>query len=537
MDKIIYIAQHLSTGGMPQYLVRQIEEFMGEYEIHVIEWADVTGGIYVVQRNRIRELLGNRLHTIGQNKHDLLDLIEEIDPIAIHFQEIPETFIATEMLNDIYHELRSYRIVVTTHSSTTNPETISYTADKFVLVSEWSKDVFSRCFGDEIPLEIWEYPIDRIEYDKDEAKRMLGFDPSYKHVLNVGLFTRGKNQGELFDLARSFSSEKVLFHFVGNQAVNFKEYWEPIMKEIPVNCIIHGEMSNTYMFYKAADLFYFPSNFELNPIAVKEALSHGLPTFIKRLHTYKDSYDGKVTYISEDVTKNRLAVIEKLGGVDSKVDFSKFDWGKESENQEFQNATIKDMLEVCTYEKFLKIEEGDCVFDIGAGIGEFSYSILHKSPGKLVCIEPGMEEFKILEKNIGDLGICINTSICGFEEDEDDTTEMKVTIERLVDELDIERIDFMRINKNGLEYEIFNEDNEEFILEKLSKASGIFHLGTPELKEKFRHFRNIYLTQFDEYYIYSIDGIDIKWDMWSDRFIQYYSEVFIHIDNRNPKNV
>jgi len=303
--KLLFIVPHLSTGGMPQFVLKQIQTFGEEFDISLIEWEDVTGGIYVVQRNSIDRILGNNLYTISQNKTELLSIISDIEPDIIHFHEIPESFVSLGILDKIYSNERKYHIVVTTHSSLTDPSNIKYTADRYVLVSDWSKDVFQSHFKNEIECEVWEYPIDNYKYDKDIAKEELGWDKEYKHILNVGLFTKGKNQGELFEMAKEFENEKVIFHFVGNQAVNFKDYWGPLMESVPNNCIIHGERHDTERFYKAADLFYFTSNFELNPLAVKEALSYGLPTFIKKLHTYKDMYDGKVKYIVSDVNENK----------------------------------------------------------------------------------------------------------------------------------------------------------------------------------------------------------------------------------------
>lgn len=310
--KLLFIVPHLSTGGMPQFVLKQIQTFGEEFDISLIEWEDVTGGIYVVQRNSIDRILGNNLYTISQNKTELLSIISDIEPDIIHFHEIPESFVSLGILDKIYSNERNYHIVVTTHSSLTDPSSIKYTADRYVLVSDWSKDVFQSHFKNEIECEVWEYPIDNYEYDKDIAKEELGWDKEYKHILNVGLFTRGKNQGELFEMAREFENEKVIFHFVGNQAVNFKDYWGPLMESIPNNCIIHGERHDTERFYKAADLFYFTSNFELNPLAVKEALSYGLPTFIKKLHTYKDMYDGKVKYIVNDIIENKKNILEHV---------------------------------------------------------------------------------------------------------------------------------------------------------------------------------------------------------------------------------
>lgn len=303
MKKILHIVPHLSTGGLPQYTLKMIQEFSKENEVYCIEYSNHTGGVFVVQRNQVVNILGEKFYSLLDDKTKILEIIEEVNPDVIHFQEIPESFVKADLLEKIYHNNRKYSIVVTTHGSMTNPSQIVFGADKYILVSDWSKDRFTEVFDESI-CDVWEYPIDNIEYDKDLAKKELGFDLNYKHVLNVGLFTPGKNQGELIELAKEFKNEKVLFHFVGNQAINFKHYWEPIMKEFPNNCIWHGERNDVDKFYKAADVFYFTSNFELNPLVVKEALSYGLPTFIKKLDTYKNAYDGVVTYITDNKRLN-----------------------------------------------------------------------------------------------------------------------------------------------------------------------------------------------------------------------------------------
>ena len=241
-----------------------------------------------------------------------------MNPDVIHFEEIPETFINKDILNVIYRNDRPYNIVCTTHSSFTEPSNLKYTADKFILVSEWSRKKFISHFKDEIPCEVWEYPVDKITYDKDDAKKELGFDPDYKHVLHVGLFTPGKNQKEIVDLAKLVLNHKIKFHFVGNQATNFEDYWKPIMNEFPDNCIWHGERSDVDVFYKASDMFYFPSNYELNPLALKEALSYDLPIFIKKLHTYENTYDGIAAYITGNVSEDKKLLLNHFNLKDNK---------------------------------------------------------------------------------------------------------------------------------------------------------------------------------------------------------------------------
>lgn len=311
MKKILYIVPHLSTGGLPQYTLKMIQEQIKTNEVYLIEYSDITGGVLTVQRKQIIDILKDRFYTLGEHKDDIYEIITKIIPNVIHFQEIPESFISIDLLKKIYNKERLYDIVVTTHGSLTNPADIQFGADKFILVSEWSKNKFIEVFDESI-CDIWEYPIENIVYDKLEAKKQLGFDLNYKHVLNVGLFTPGKNQGELMELAKLCENEPITFHFVGNQAENFRHYWEPIMKTIPNNCIWHGERSDVDIFYKAADAFYFTSNFELNPLVIKEALSYNLPTFIKKLETYRNEYDDKVHYITGNIKDDMHLLIDTV---------------------------------------------------------------------------------------------------------------------------------------------------------------------------------------------------------------------------------
>lgn len=310
--KLLYIAPHLSTGGMPQYLLKQIQTFKSKFDIEVIEYNDHSGGVFVVQKNKIADIVN--LHTLYDDKEDnLLKLIEYIKPDIIHFTEIPEHFISHTPLDTIFDNTdRKYKIVSSTHGSFTNPNAIKYQPDRYVLASEWSRLKFEPLGIDTI---VWEYPIENINYNKIQAKQELGFERDWKHVLMVGLFSLGKNQSEIFNVARLLEKYKIKFHFVGNQAANFEDYWKPLMKYKPTNCVVWGERNDTDKFYKASDLFYFSSTLELNPLSIKEALSYKLPSIFRRLDTYLDTYDNNelVTYIDDDIYKTRNILLEKLG--------------------------------------------------------------------------------------------------------------------------------------------------------------------------------------------------------------------------------
>lgn len=294
---------------MPQYTLKMIEAFENKFDITVVE-VNNYGNDYTVQRDKLKSLI-----QLNGNGKGLLKVIKENNPQIIHFQEVPESFLTEAVLPSIYSPGRDYNVVVTSHSSLTRRRDFSYLPDKIVAVSNWQKELFKKEFPD-TDIDLWEYPIEdksveRFDYScydcesgMARARKKLGFKEydyrlpnSGKHILNVGLFTPGKNQGELFEIARK--NPQNTYHFVGNQAPNFRHYWEPLMKNKPDNCIIWGERSDVDDFYKACDEMYFTSNFELNPICVKEALSYGLPVKMKRLETYGTDYDDNklVTYI------------------------------------------------------------------------------------------------------------------------------------------------------------------------------------------------------------------------------------------------
>jgi len=307
--KLLYVAPHLSTGGQPQYLLRQVEHFHKEFQIEVVEINNSGGDVFAVQKNKIKALVP--VHTLGDDKSKIIDVIETFKPDIIHFEEIPQFDLAPYILDAIFRKDRPYFILATTHGSFTNPEEIIYHPDRYVLVSEWSRQKF---VDTGVETMLWEYPILDYKFDKGEAQKELGFESDWKHVLNVGLFAPGKNQSEIFDIARQLEKYKIKFHFVGNQAMNFESYWSPLMKHKPSNCVVWGERTDVDKFYAASDFFYFSSKLELNPLSVKEALSYKLPCIFRKLHTFLDTYDNNplVTYIDDDLKITKRIILETL---------------------------------------------------------------------------------------------------------------------------------------------------------------------------------------------------------------------------------
>jgi len=121
MEKILFIAPHLSTGGLPQYLVKKIELLKGEFEIYLIEYNNSTGGKLVIQKNKILDLVDeDKFFMLDDNKEETLEIINKIKPNIVHLEEIPEYFMSYDLARKIYNVDREYFIVETSHDSSFN---------------------------------------------------------------------------------------------------------------------------------------------------------------------------------------------------------------------------------------------------------------------------------------------------------------------------------------------------------------------------------------------------------------------------------
>lgn len=315
--KILYITPHLSTGGAPQYLLKKIQLLNDQHDIYCVEYSDITGGKLVVQRSQILELLGNKLITLGVNKFDLLDVINKINPDVIHFEEMPEFFCDVNLAKQIYDKNRTYKIVETSHDSSFEAKNKLFFPDRFAFISEHQRKTLS-CLN--VPITIVEYPIEyKKKGERTQSLINLGLDPNKTHFLNVGLFTARKNQAEIINYAKSLLNENVQFHFVGNQADNFKWYWEPLMKDFPSNCKWWGERKDVDTFYNAMDVFLFTSkgnnnDKETSPLVLREAIGWEMPILMYNLPVYCGMYDKykNISWLKENLNDNISLIKSKI---------------------------------------------------------------------------------------------------------------------------------------------------------------------------------------------------------------------------------
>jgi len=220
------------------------------------------------------------------------------------------------------------------------------------------------------------------------------------------------------------------------------------------------------------------------------------------------------------------------------LDLNKFDWGI-LDNNLGKECIVTEIFKDNIYERFFQVEKDDIVVDIGASVGPFTYNILHKSPKHVYCIEPSEAEFPTLVKNT--IGYPVTPILKGISSINSSYVEHNVygsshmesiTFSKFKELYNINKIDFLKTDCEGGEYDIFNSDNLDWIKSNVKKIAGEWHLRDEELNDKFRYFRDNYLSYFNNYEVYSTDGVNIKWDLWNEHFLEYYTEVIIYINNK-----
>ena len=302
--RILYLAPHLSTGGMPQFLLKRIEALkkFTKIVITVVEYENYSAD-FVVQKNKIMSIV-DKFYTLGENKLELLRIILDNKIDIVHIDEMSER-LDREMIKQLYSNDRTYRIIETCHDISFDPSTKIFHPDVYAFCTPHHLESFSK---ESSVKTVIEYPIDNntpFYVDKNKARQTLGLNTKRPQVLNVGLWTKGKNQGEGIEIAKKYPHMD--FNFVGNMAGNFKEYWEPLVKNLPSNVKIWGERDIIDVFMKACHIFMFNSTWECNPIVLREAISYHLPIIARNLPQYCGMFDNYIYPIDTDLNNLKAA--------------------------------------------------------------------------------------------------------------------------------------------------------------------------------------------------------------------------------------
>ena len=229
-----------------------------------------------------------------------------------------------------------------------------------------------------------------------------------------------------------------------------------------------------------------------------------------------------------------------------------FQYGEINKNKWFLAMLDGEMFrDTNLYERMFEVEKGDVVVDLGASVGPFAYCAARKDPKIVLAVEPHPDLVPTLRHNLDPFtNVIVEPKAIAHEtgrveigglfnaEAKWDTGEVNwvegITFMDFIRQYEIDKIDFLKIDIEGMEYEVFNDDNIDWVLDNVSKIAGEFHLNNDEQKKKFRKFRDTYLKKIpkEKVKVLAADLVDITWDLWNDHFIDFYREVSLFIDNR-----
>ena len=325
--KVLFLAPHLSTGGMPAFLLKRIEALLGytDTEIFVIEWKCYSN-VYTVQRDQIQNLLGNNFisfHGEIEKQKTIVDFCYQKQIDIIHIEEIPEGFdpfnkFDFEIQQQLYDKNHPWKIVETCHNIYFKPDAEKkIEPDGYAFVTPYHQNHTFK--NRQAEKSLIPFPIDpSIQYPgtREEVLNENGWLTKGEfHIINIGLWTPGKNQGYVIKLARALYEKygwTYIFHFLGNQAGNFKDYWEPLMQDLPPNVFVLGEREDTAKYFKMADLMLFTSNFECNPIVLKEAISNNIKIIAYNLDHYGNEYLPFINPLINNLEVDKLNIINTI---------------------------------------------------------------------------------------------------------------------------------------------------------------------------------------------------------------------------------
>lgn len=209
----------------------------------------------------------------------------------------------------------------------------------------------------------------------------------------------------------------------------------------------------------------------------------------------------------------------------------------------------------CTkgYERGATVSEGDIVVDLGASIGDFAYSIRNNKPKHIYCVEPDQSACELLEINTKGCPVTIIPKAIVGEKDIDLNMlnaqgeryiapldqGAQITFKNLIDDYNIDYIDFLKIDIDGGEYNVFTEENMDFLTNKVKVIVCEFKVNSLGMKDDFVYFRDTVLPRFGKsavtsvtYKDYSIKPSEVNYDIKSKGFEDNYAYTTIWMYNK-----
>jgi len=350
--------------------------------------------------------------------------------------------------------------------------------------------------------------------------------------------------------AQAFNPERPEAYFLLSRYARLKEWWQDayINSHLALlNCDFNQQPLRTNVEYPGKHGLLFEKSLAGWWWGKVDESRDLLQQILNEYHLDESSYN----HVWETLSQMGVEVPRP------KTSSSEFSFGEEFD---WSSLSYEDMITIdreIVHEKVYRfwndVKEGDVVLDVGASVGAFSISILDQKPKKVYCVEPSKKLLKTLAKNCSEKVfeysenplVYINKGIVDKEGDKinifgGEEEFSGITFETLIKDYNIQKVDYMKIDCEGGEYSIFKEENMNFLKNNVKFIAAEIHLNYEGCREKFKNFRDKYLTQFENYKVMSCtrqniswgNSIDIKDRIFDNNFIDEYTcEFMIYIFN------
>lgn len=180
----------------------------------------------------------------------------------------------------------------------------------------------------------------------------------------------------------------------------------------------------------------------------------------------------------------------------------------------------REIVDEKVYEYWHKVKEGDVVVDIGSNVGAFAAFATAKKLKHLYCVEPSEHLIETSKKNLqpwnymkNDITF-VNKAIANKETRVnvfgENTGFDSISFLDFVEDYNIPYIDFLKIDAEGGEYDIFTDENIYYLTHNVGFIAAEFHTYYPGNRDQFKNFRDKYLKYFPNHKIRSCTTQTIK---------------------------
>jgi|TARA_R110002020_G_scaffold407169_2_gene617258 FkbM family methyltransferase len=231
------------------------------------------------------------------------------------------------------------------------------------------------------------------------------------------------------------------------------------------------------------------------------------------------------------------------------------------DSKELAKYLISEEINYQIYQCVYPVRKDDVVLDLGASIGPFTWSIMDRA-SKVYAIEPLEELQQTLKENTINQGypVEIVQKVLYYDNIDVDFNDNCIidgldnricqgtTFNNFLKEYNVDRIDFIKFDCEGGEYYLFRDENMDFLRNNVRNLVGEFHISKPNEQVEFLYFKDKFLKQFPHFKVYSVNNVDIGWELQNYErghygqdqhgniihgkdFFNRYDEIIIHISN------